>query len=708
MNGAAVSAPPAPPAGARAWLWHLGPPLLLILAVAAVYGPCVTFPFTNWDDAIFIAGNPLLRELSLDHLARILRPGGVPQEMLYIPVTYLSYLLDAQCFGLAPWAVHAENLLLHAGNAVLAWLLLLRLLDGDRRGALLGAALFALHPLQAETVAWAMGRKDLLAAAAGLLCLLAWLRYRDTADSLWLLLALGSFAAGALAKPTLIVWPALLVWLDLHRGQRLGAADCRRLIPFLLVALLVYFLNTLVPQEPHPQAPAPLARALALPWLLAGWAQRLLLLQSPLPFYPWPEPGQWRAVYWQGGLALAALLLLAGWVWRCRARRLAFGLLFGAIAFAPAVLAALEYREFVTADRYGYLPMLGLGYLFGLTRPWLNGRWALAWRLAVSAFLLAAAWLAARQTQVWRSSAGIWQPVVAQYPRQVLPLHNLALAEAEAGRLAVAETLFRQGLALAPDHAEMHANLGLVCLRQGRAEEAFTELRQAVLRHPGAKTFHALAQACEKSGRQPEAVEACLEALRRNPALQDAYLTLGAIYLRQGLLTDARATLERGARLGRHAELQFNLGLVCERLGDSARAANAYQLAVQIAPDFADAYYNLGNLYLQRGDWELARQQFQAVLAVRPEQAAAHVNLGIAWFQAGQPAAAEKALRRGLALDDGLANGHFLLAQVCRARGDTAAATRELARALQLQPALRQNPHPLKDLEPAALQLLAP
>ena len=176
------------------WRRYTGP--ALGAAVLLVYGQCLSFSFTNWDDPQYILQNPVLLEASWETLRQVLRPGTIPGEVLYIPVTYLSFWLERALFELAPWAVHLTNVLLHLISTLLVWKICERLSGGWLAGVV-AAVVFGFHPLQVEAVAWASGRKDVLSAAFSLAAMWSFL------DRRWTLCILLAIVA-MFAKPVAI------------------------------------------------------------------------------------------------------------------------------------------------------------------------------------------------------------------------------------------------------------------------------------------------------------------------------------------------------------------------------------------------------------------------------------------------------------------------------------------------------------------------
>ena len=684
-------------------------PALLLLAAAVVYARAAGFGYTNWDDAIFIGENPLVQHPSLRNLRLIFTPGGVPEEMIYIPLCYVSYMVEAVLFGLRPLATHVDNILLHMANALLVFWLFLRLL-GRPRAAFAGALLFVVHPLQVEAVAWAMGRKDLLAALAGLLALHAYVKYQESdRERQWLGLALTFFVLAVLSKPTMLVLPALLVLLDYLRHGKVTQAELAALIPFIVVALLAYLINQRIPSGSSSAVPPALVRLAAVPWVAQGWLARFVLAAPALPFHGWPTQVGAGTLLWRAAPTLAVIAVVGVWAAARAGRQARFALAFFLIAFAPALSIVLAHRDFVTADRYGYFPLIGIFFLLASVWGRLEGGRGRVVRVLALVWVLLATGLAWRQVGIWRDSIALWDRARTYFPRHPVVLHNLALGHAEAGNRPEAIRLFLLGLEIKPGDARLHGNLGTVYLEAGDVDAALPHLRRSLAIKPTAKVYKSLGNVLRQHRDLAGAIAAYRGAIERNQLDQDAYNLLGNALSEAGDALAALAAYEKGVAIGRpQPELLYNLALAYEGAGRPTEAALAYVRAIEAKPDFVEAHYNLGNHYLKRGFHTEAKQQFNRVLKLQPEHLEARVNLGIALYQEGNLPGAIAALQLAVEGGANYANVHYYLALAHHRQGRRPAALQALAQALRLKPSLAEEAHELKGLQADALLLLAP
>jgi tetratricopeptide (TPR) repeat protein len=611
------------------------PAALLLVLTCALFGRALAGDFVAYDDDVYVLENPIVREgLSVDALRRAFSEsrGGN-----WHPLTWLSHALDVELFGLEPAGHHATSVLLHGLNAALLFLLLARA-SGRAGAALFAAALFAVHPLRVESVAWVSERKDVLAGAFFLgACLLHVTRVqrgRTSGAPVWLL-----FALGAMAKPIVVTLPIALLLLDrwpLRRPLTLGAL-VREKAPLLLLAALVV-LAALVTQSA--EGATVTGERLPLPVRLenASVATGVYLRQTVLPIglaclYPHPaalDPDAQRtllvpALLWAA--ALAAALVVAHRV-RARAPALGVGLLWFLVTLVP-VIGLVQVGLQAHADRYTYLPSIGLALAVAFTPPPVLARRLVPLGAVALVALSVLTW---RQVGVWRDSVTLFAHAARVTERNFVAQRNLALALEAAGDLPGSIAALEDELALRPgDHAVL-AQLGRLHYRTGDTTRS---------------------------------VERLQEARRVAPEEPEYALDLATTWLAADAEAQAEAALREAAQLGADgAELHFLAGLLAQRRGDAEGAEAAYRRALERAPDDASAWNNLGEVLLATGRPGEAADAFQRTAALDPEDAGALLNLGIAREAAGDRSGAIAALRGALELAPDLSRAAARLARL--------------------------------------------
>ncbi len=580
----------------------------LLLLTAVVYLPALQAGFI-WDDDAYVTANPALR--TLDGLGRIwTSPSASPQ---YYPLVFSTFWLEHKLWGFNPLGYHAVNVLLHAATALALWRLLGLL---ALPGGWLAAAVFAVHPLNVESVAWVAERKNVLSGLLAAQAALAYLRWRGLGEGApeaagaasprnrWWLVSLGWFVLALLAKSVVAVLPVVLGVLVWWRAGRLSRGDWGRLA--LMAALgagaglcTAWLEVAQVGARGGEWSLTPVERLLVAGRSSVFYASKFVWPAGLLFNYP-----RWQidaAAWWQY-LFPAAVCAAVGALWVLR-RRLGRGPLAAALCYlallAPAsgLLNVYPMRYAYVADHFAYLagvPLIALAAA-AWPSPW---RASAAGRLPLVGAALALALLAAltlRRVPVFRDEEALWGATLAGNPASWLSANNLAMLRYREGRLSEALSLLRRAEALKPDEASVQDNIGLVLLAAGDADGALRHLGAAVRLEPGNALHHnnlgsALAAAGDGAG--------AAAAYRRALALKPDY-----------------------------AAARYNQALPRQGEGRVEEAIAGYAAALAADPYYADAHNNLGRLLVERGRIGEAVGHFEAALRERPDHAVARRNL---------------------------------------------------------------------------------
>jgi protein O-mannosyl-transferase len=665
--------------------------LLLASAVLLVFWPAVRCGFTNFDDPGYYSENAhVLAGLSWSNVKWALR---TTEYCSWYPVTWLSFLVDATLFGRRAAGPHLTNVLLHAANAVLAFLLLRRLTGTLWRSALV-AALFALHPLRVESVAWVAERKGLLSALFGLLALLAYARYVEWAKARaegaggskpvapWYGLALGLFAASLMAKPGLVTLPVGMLLLDYWPLQRLannrpgerGALWLRltvEKIPFLLLSLA----STVLTIRLHNEYEALVSLANASPAARiqnafvscaqylgkAVWPSRLAL--------PYPYASQMPVGLSILGLALVAGLSLGALLLR-RRRPYIFVGWFWFLGTVLPVLGLIQWGSQTMADRFTYVPMLGLLLLvvWGAAELSIRGRiprWAC---LGVVVLLLAACAVGSeRQLRHWKDSESLFRHTLSVTGNNPLALNNLGAWLTVQQRPGEALVFLRQALQMNPSNADTYYNVGNALAEQGKFDEALTNFQAAVTLKPGYyQARNNLGKAFSRLGRFEAAAEQYRLALQYRP--QDTII-------------------------------HKNLAEALRACGKLEGAIEQYQQALALEPDDAAAHYALGITLALQNRWDEAIRHYTRALQSSPNDAEAQYNLGYAWRMQGRLDEAVRHLEQALRLRPEFPLAHYNLGCVLARQGKGEQALAHFREALRLKPDYAEASHALRELK---------
>lgn len=548
---AAAARAPEPPPGRAARAWTA---FALAAATVAAFAGVRGNAWLILDDPAYVTAEP--------HVRAGLTADGVrwaftqPHGGNWHPLTSLSHMLDVQCFGLAPMPPHVENLAWHVLAALLLLVALDRLTGSWWRSAAV-AALFALHPLRAESVAWVAERKDVLSGCAFMLVLIAYASWARRPRAASALAVAGATALGLLAKPMLVSVPFVLLALDAWPLGRLSRATLGRRVrekwPLFVLALAVMVLTVVFQHATGAVTglaafplPARAANAALACWRYVGasfWPVRLAVT------HPFPDVLPLARV----ALAAVALAAATSLAWRLRARApwLLTGWAWMLVMLLP-VIGIVQVGPQGWADRYSYLPTIGLAIalVWSVAGAAERARWprALPAGLAVAA-CAALAVATFRQVRTWRDSESLFRQAVAAEPRSYVAHNGLAHALVTQGRTAEAVVEFDAGLRLAPDDLVAREDLASALVRLGRWEEAreqFVTLLRADETAPG---WFDLGLADLRLGRAGEAARALERSLALAPGHAPTHALLAEALLALGRPDDARAHLRRAAEL---------------------------------------------------------------------------------------------------------------------------------------------------------------
>ncbi len=548
--------------------WIVGAVLFLVTLI--LYWPATVFPFVNFDDPAYTTANPeVLNGLSWSGVkwaVTCVEPAN------WHPLTLISHMADCSLYGVFAGGHHLTSIFLHAVNAVLLWLLFVRLTGWFWPSALV-AALFAWHPMNVESVAWVAERKNVLSTFFFILTIWAYWCYAVAAQrSKWLkyTLTLVLFACGLAAKSMLVTLPFLLLLLDGWPLRRISLASgfgeiirqkqtwvlVLEKLPFFVCSLVDCVITYLV--QNHAGGVRSLAvvpvefRLLNVPVAYLSYLAKALWPLNLCVLYPFPETPPVLA-----GISSLLLLLVAtlmAWRWREKFPWLVVGWFWFLGTLVP-VIGLVQVGAQAIADRYAYLPLIGLFLIIagGLNeslrlRPQLRS----VAEMGVAIFLAACLVLTGRQLLTWQDSVALFRQVVEVNPDNAMAQNLLGQAYAGSGRTAMAIDCFAAAVRLHPDVATAQFNLGRELIRAGRFPEADKSMSKALVELPNDELLHNT----------------------RGVALMQAH--------------------------------------------QSAEAKKEFSRAIELHPDFASPHFNLGKVLLTEGDYPAATSHFNIALKLQP------------------------------------------------------------------------------------------
>jgi len=608
---------PAPEAGAPPG--GRGPLLqgaLLFLLVAGIFLPAVSHDFITYDDPVYVTENAnVTGGLTWANVRWAFRS---TEASNWHPLTWLSHMADCQLFGLQPWGHHLTSVLLHAINCVLLFAALRRMTGAPWR-SLFVAALFGLHPLHVESVAWVSERKDVLSATFWMVALWAWARRAELARArgggaqVFYGLALASFALGLMCKPMPVTFPFVLMLLDWWPLGRWAGASARARWGLLLEKLPFFALSAAASavalRAQH--AGEALASAEDFPWPVrlsnalisyCGYLGKCLVPTRLAVFYPYFAEQPPLAETLLAG-ALLALVTAAAVALARRRPYLLVGWLWYAGTLVP-VIGLVQVGGQSMADRYSYVPLVGVFVM----ATWAAGDAAASLPhrrrvlgLAAGATLAGLALLCSRQLGFWTDGASLFRHAVAVTENNWVAHANLSATLAKSSP-AEAGAEFQEAVRILAAVAEKHDRRGVELERTaGRSPDAIREFRAAARIMPDLPGPHynlgvALARA---PGGLPEAVGEFQNAVRLKPDFADAHYNLGIALARiPGRLPEAIAEFQAAARLKPgFAGAHYNLGVALARApGRAPEAIAELEAALRLKPDLEQAREMIGRL----------------------------------------------------------------------------------------------------------------
>ena len=612
----------------------------LALATVIAYEPVRHNNFVAYDDASYVTENPNVdKGITRESILWAFTTGHASN---WHPLTWLSHMLDCQFFGLNPTGHHIINLFFHIANTLLLFWILKRMTGAIWRSAFVAAA-FALHPLHVESVAWVAERKDVLSGLFWMLTMAAYVRYTEQPRTGRYLLIVLAFCLGLMSKPMLVTLPFVLLLLDYwplgrfqpgHTGKNVNRVAHKSVntcfqwpvfyclawekIPFFVLSAVSSVITFLAQRswgamssiEELP-AGARVANAFISYIRYIGkmfWPSRLAL------FYPHPHE---KILMWQAVISVLLLLAISICIIRLARKHkyLPVGWLWYLWTLVP-VIGIVQVGSQAMADRYTYLPSIGIFIMVGWGAAEILGEWRyrkIAFGIAGSVVLAVLLMCTRKQVGYWQDSFALFGHALEVTENNSIIHNNLGCELRDKGRLEEAVMHFDEALRIHPHDLEALSNKGKTFLDMGKTDEAIVIFTKAVgISEKPYEAYNDLCLSLEKEGKINEAVkqwqkavqlkfdyDKAREALRTQPGLAEAHYNLGGVYVRQGKL-----------------EL----------------AVEQYAEALRLKPDYLTARVSLARTLLKLGQIQSAIEQYYKILQLKPDDLEVLNNL--AWLLA--------------------------------------------------------------------------
>ena len=586
--------------------------IVLVLVTFGVYYQTIDHDFINYDDPAYIINNPHVNSgLTLKNITWAFTAVHASN---WHPVAWLSHMLDMEFFGLDPKGHHIVNVIFHLINALLLYLFLFGTTKSHWKSSFV-AALFALHPLHVESVAWVAERKDVLSAFFFFLTLILYDWYVRRPSCRRYLLTLFAFALGLMSKPMLVTLPFILLLMDYWPLQRMslskGNVDAkdtnpleneksplRKLIlekfPFLALSILSCIITFSAQSRGGAVAKIKLVpisfRFLNALGAYVNYMFKMIFPHNLSVIYPLPD----TITIFHGvatGLLLAVIsavsirmarrhpYLIVGWLWY--------------IGMLVPVVGLVQVGRQSLADRYTYLPLTGLFIIaaWGISSVVPTGRYRDRSLAIVSVlFLLTYSLFTWFQLGYWKNSVTLFRHATIAIPNNYVAYNLLGSTYTQSGRLDDALASFSEVLRKYPDDEEAISGIGIALAKKGDLAGATSFFRKAVRLEPNSAECQSnLGFALSQQGQVEEGIRHLLEAVRLQPGNP------------------------------KNAEIQFHIGTSFAALGKIDQSMDHFSRAIQIKPGFVEVHYNLGVAFAKQGNWDQAIASFSVALQLKPD-----------------------------------------------------------------------------------------
>ncbi len=680
-----------------------------------IYGRTTSSPFIFDDYFSILTNSSIVRLWPLIGDSEQPGPLNPPAQMPAAgrPLVNLSLALNYNFGQLDPTGYHIFNLIVHMLSALLLMAIVRRSLRLEYFGgrfdhvsgplAFLVALLWAVHPLQTESVIYITQRTELMVGCFYLATLYGSLRYwaapTPAGRTVWLTLATLTCLAGMASKEAMVTAPVVVLLFErtflagsfrqaLRRSWSLYVGLC-------LGWALLLALNYGGPRSGSAGFHLPLP---AYAWWLTQ--TKVLLMYLKLVVWPWPLSIHYEMPYLTSPAAAwpwllpVALLTIATVILFWQRKAIGFVGTCVLVILSPTLVVPIITE--VAAERRMYLPLAALSALVVVGCYWLSeqmrkrlvgatGRWPVGFVAAASILVVAFTLVSIHRLAAYHDGLTLWQDAVANEPDDPIIHNNLGLQLANAGRLPDAIKEYEISLKLKPDYASAYYNMGIALANDGRSQEAVASFEEALRLKPDPLIHNNLGLALYGAGRIQQAVEHYQKALRLKPDYPEAHNNLGVALVNDGQTQEGIKRFERALRLKPdYAEAHVNLGLALQSQGRTQEAIDHYQQALRLKPDYAEAHNNLAMILVRAGRMQEAIEHLEQALRLKPDYAQAHINLSVALAKTGRPQEAVDHAQQAVQLKPEYADAWANLARAYARTNRSAEAIAAAQKALEL------------------------
>jgi len=581
------------------WKYYVALAIIVLISFVA-YLPVLNNGFVLWDDDIYIQNNPLIYSINLKEIFSKYVLGN------YHPLTILTLAIEYHFFGLNETGYHTVNLLLHLINVILVFYAVFIL--SEKAGvALVTSLLFGIHPMHVESVAWAAELKDLLYTFFFLASYIFYLKYLKERRKNFYVFALLLFLASLLSKAMAASLPVVMILTDYFKGRKINIATLRDKIPFFLLAIVFGIVAVLAQKTFGATDVVNFTFPQRVLFACYGFISYLVKLMVPLnlsAYYPYPiNSGETIPIQYYAYLILFAGLVSATMYSLRVTKKIFFGLGFFAITVF-LVLQLLPVGGAIMADRYSYIPSIGIFYLAGeaFILLW-DRKLKLINILMLTSITIFFSVKTFERCGIWKNTLTLWNDVIGQYPDIPFVYNNRGNAFIAEGEYERAFADFNKAIELDPGYFMAYYNRGNFCLGEKKYEQALAEYSKVI---------------------------------ELNPKYIEAYINRGSVLKNINRFEEAINDYNKAIDLNpKYYKTYYNRANAFKSRNQYDRALDDYNKAIELNPNYIEAYINLGNLLLAEKEYDKAINNYSKAIEIKPDFADAYYNRGVAEYYLG-------------------------------------------------------------------------
>ena len=623
----------------------------LVFMCCAVFAPLLDNSFI-WDDDYYLTENLLLN--NIDGLKRIwFDLLATPQ---YYPLVFTSFWIEHKFWSLEPLGYHVDNVILHCINTVLLWRILAFL---RVKGSWLAAAIFAIHPVQVESVAWITERKNLLSGFFSFLSLYFFLKFYNpdkphnfnedqNEERPWSIygVSLFFFICALWSKTVASTLPAVILLIYWWKQNSIRKKIFLLMVPYFTLGI-VFSIITIRLEKFRVGAIGP-------EWEFS-FLDRFLIAGRALWFYigklVWPNPIIFTYPRWNIDDSILpqyiypfTFLFLIFFLWHWR-EKIGKGPLTAILFFAGSLFPALGFfnvypmRYSFVADHFQYLSCIGIIVIFSSGVDTITGnKKSLASFILLAALLTTLGKLTWNQGPVYKNELSLWKDTVKKNPNAWIAHNNIGAILFAEGKNEEAISHYKMTIKLKPTHSKAYNNLGVALGAKGKTEEEIFHYKMAIKFKPDyAEAHYNLGVALGAEGKTEEEIFHYKMAIKLKPDFVLAHYNLGVALGAEGKIEEAISHYKMAIKINPdYANAHFNLGFALFSIKKNEEAISHFKMAIKIKPDYADAYFHLGNALVTEGKYEEAISDYKIAVKLKPDFGYTHYNLGLVLLQEGK------------------------------------------------------------------------